>query len=451
MRQIIIILSIGFLSADYGGGYAGSGFRYGTNAREFSLAGALVADKTPGFYAFSNPALLQFARSSQIGLSLQSMSLDRYIQTFSYVKNLPPKAGVGLAILRSGTDNIQGRNTMNQETEMFSASEIEGILSFGVALGSKLSLGINIKAAFTTIADDYKGNGISGDLGVLFKINRRLLLGGVIKNLSGGYNWKVTIGDDERNYEEKFPQTIVVGATYSGFKGISIFFQEDMVSIPGQYINYRSRLGMEYHLSNGVELRGGLKQARGVVPSGSELRSSNFKPAIGVGVPLKIWKRQHLKMDYAFDPGSVGEGVSHLFSFSIKFMPYRERRRQGTRLPELENKYQSETNEDLLILQRTIEILSDKSKWNSNDVGICKAEDTTWSLSCALHKASLEIAGEFQHGRVALIEVRRMIHKLMKGEKFEHILMNFNNTREFEDIQKVLNGAMEQLKKRLNN
>ena len=138
MRQIIIILSIGFLSADYGGGYAGSGFRYGTNAREFSLAGALVADKTPGFYAFSNPALLQFARSSQIGFSLQSMSLDRYIQTFSYVKNLPPKAGVGLAILRSGTDNIQGRNTMNQETEMFSASEIKGIISFGVALGSKL-------------------------------------------------------------------------------------------------------------------------------------------------------------------------------------------------------------------------------------------------------------------------------------------------------------------------
>ena len=93
----------------------------------------------------------------------------------------------------------------------------------------------------------------------------------------------------------------------------------------------------------------------------------------------------------------------------------------------------------------------DCQKWNSNDVGICKAEDTTWSLSCALHKASLEIAGEFQHGRVALIEVRRMIHKLMKGEKFEHILMDFNNTREFTDIQKVLNGAMEQLKKRLNN
>ena len=49
MWKILFILFIGFLSADYGGGYAGSGFRYGSNAREFSLGGAIAADKTPGF------------------------------------------------------------------------------------------------------------------------------------------------------------------------------------------------------------------------------------------------------------------------------------------------------------------------------------------------------------------------------------------------------------------
>ena len=44
MKRVIIILYFGLLAADYGGGYAGSGFRYGSNAREFSLGGALVAD-----------------------------------------------------------------------------------------------------------------------------------------------------------------------------------------------------------------------------------------------------------------------------------------------------------------------------------------------------------------------------------------------------------------------
>ena len=167
MKRVIIILYFGLLAADYGGGYSGSGFRYGSNAREFSLAGALVADKTPGFYVFSNPALLQFARSNQLGLSYQAMSLDRSIQSFSFVKNLPPSAGMGMAILRAGTDNIQGRNAMNEYTKTYSSQEIEGIISFGVSLGSRMAIGINIKTFFSNIApeiiDNQSGTGIGFD------------------------------------------------------------------------------------------------------------------------------------------------------------------------------------------------------------------------------------------------------------------------------------------------
>jgi len=205
MRLLWILLFMNIVFADYGGGYAGSGFRYGANAREFSLAGALIADKTPGFYAFSNPALLRLSRDNHIGISFQTMSLDRSIQSFSYARRLPPNAGVGLAILRSGTDNIMGRDGMNNETESFSSSEIEGIISFGVGFGSKFALGINIKALFTTIYEDYKGNGISGDIGFIYKFNRRLFVGGIIKNLNASYNWNVIIGEDERAYEENFP------------------------------------------------------------------------------------------------------------------------------------------------------------------------------------------------------------------------------------------------------
>ena len=124
MRFLVILILVNIIIADYGGGYAGSGFRYGSNAREFSLAGALVADKTPGYYTYSNPALVQFTRKNIVGISFQKMSLDRSIQSFSYARRLPPNAGVGLAILQSGTDNIQGRDAMNQTTELFSAKEI---------------------------------------------------------------------------------------------------------------------------------------------------------------------------------------------------------------------------------------------------------------------------------------------------------------------------------------
>ena len=319
MRLLGILCMLNVVFADYGAGYAGSSFRYGSNARAFSLAGAIVADKTPGFYAFSNPALLQFSKYNHLGISFQKMSLDRSIESFSYARRLPPNAGLGLAILQSGTNKIQGRNEMNFETEQFSNREIEGIISFGVAIGSKLALGINIKALFTTIYEDYKGNGISGDIGFIYKFNHRLLVGGIMKNLNASYHWKVIIGEDERTYEEQFPQTYVLGIAYSGLQKISLFLQEDIIISPSDDVNYRIRMGSEYKLKNKVKLRGGLKQSWGAIWGGTKMDGINFKPTFGVGAPLKVWKRQYIQLDYALDLGSVGEGLSHLFSFSLKF------------------------------------------------------------------------------------------------------------------------------------
>lgn len=330
MNKVIFILFIGLLFADYGGGYAGSGFRYGTNAREFALAGALVADKTPGFYAFSNPALLQYARSSHIGLSLQDLTLKRSIQTFSLVKNLPPSAGVGLSLLRYGTNNIEGRDYMNRKTEKFSVYDIEGIMSFGVAFGRKLALGINIKIVFSSIAPEIMenyggyqdGKSISWDFGVIYKINHRLILGGKIEDLNGSYTWQILNPCDnvneKRTYQSYPPKTIKLGIVYNRFKNISIYFQEDIVSIPDADINYRSRLGMEYRFSNGIKLYGGLKQARGALASNEKINGINLKPSFGAGIPVQIGPRQYMQLDYALDPGSVGEGLSHLFSFSME-------------------------------------------------------------------------------------------------------------------------------------
>ena len=321
MKNIIFIFYFGIAVADYGGGYAGSGFRYGSNAREFSLGGALVADKTPGFYAFSNPALLQFARTSQIGLSYQNMSLDRSIQSICYVKNLPPSAGVGLAIIRAGTDNIQGRNTMNEETKTFSSHEIQGIISFGVSFGNRMALGINIKALFSNIAsgiiDIQGGSGIGLDVGILYKLHRKLIIAGVLENLTGSYNWKLSKAEYQDSYREILPKRVKLGIVYKGFKGVSIYYQEDIVSTPGNYINYRSRLGVEYRLSKGIKLRGGFKQAEGTLGTDNK-NNITFKPSLGIGMPLNLENRQFVNLDYALDPGNVGEGISHLFSFSMR-------------------------------------------------------------------------------------------------------------------------------------
>ena len=119
--------------------------------------------------------------------------------------------------------------------------------------------------------------------------------------------------------------------------------------------------------------------------------------------------------------------------------------------PKWEDKEQSVSNQDLQILQRAKEILSDESKWNSNDDRVCNEDDKNWSLFCALKKATIETLGEYDHRRVALMEVRWIIHKLMEGEDFKHRLMDFNNTRKFDDIIKVLDESIQKVQVKLKS
>ena len=72
-------------------------------------------------------------------------------------------------------------------------------------------------------------------------------------------------------------------------------------------------------MKNKVKLRGGVKQSWATLPIGNKMDGINLKSTFGMGVPIKVWKRQDINLDYALDMGSVGEGFSHLFSFSLQF------------------------------------------------------------------------------------------------------------------------------------
>ncbi len=319
MYFFLILLFISNIFGDYGGGYAGSGFRYSSNAREFALSNSIIADINQGFYAFSNPALFQYTKSNHVGISFQALSLDRYIQTYTFEKKLPPNAGIGLSILRSGTKSIQGRDALNQKTELFNANESEGIISFGVGFGRKISIGINIKVLFASIYDDYKGNGLSSDFGLHYKLNRNLLFGFMIKNINAKYTWQFLLGEDNKSYYEELPLIYSLGLASYVSKEVSIFFQEDIITLPGDDVNYRVRFGAEFKLYNKIKLRIGAKQSTYALPKYMNVNQIKFKPSVGFGSPFKIWKKKYINLDYALDLGHINEGFSHLFSTSFKF------------------------------------------------------------------------------------------------------------------------------------
>ena len=123
--------------------------------------------------------------------------------------------------------------------------------------------------------------------------------------------------------------------------------------------------------------------------------------------------------------------------------------------PQLEQRDQPVTADDLAILVRAEALLRDDSVWNRKDDRECKDDEATGkrSLFCALQKACIDVLGLYDHRRVALQEVRFAVEDATRGRDFEHRLRDFNNLPEtrLEDIKKVLQVAKERVRARLRN
>lgn len=106
---------------------------------------------------------------------------------------------------------------------------------------------------------------------------------------------------------------------------------------------------------------------------------------------------------------------------------------------------------DLAILERAGEILASPDLWDRHDDRQCADSDTTYSLFCALQKASKEILGAYEHRRTALQEVRFAIEDARPGLEYEHRLMDFNDAQDtsFDDVKAVLAKAATRVRERL--
>jgi hypothetical protein len=110
------------------------------------------------------------------------------------------------------------------------------------------------------------------------------------------------------------------------------------------------------------------------------------------------------------------------------------------------------TKADVRIAQRAREILNSPEKWNRADNRVCPATAKTFSLYCALEKATDEVSGNFEHRGAAMQEARFVIEEVAPDwKKYDHRLMDYNNDPKttFADIQKVFRILEERIAKRL--
>jgi hypothetical protein len=97
------------------------------------------------------------------------------------------------------------------------------------------------------------------------------------------------------------------------------------------------------------------------------------------------------------------------------------------------------TKADIEIVKRAREFLNSPAKWNRADTRECPANEKTFSLYCALEKATEGVSAHFEHRGAAMQQARFVIDDIAPNRNYDHRLMGYNNdpTTTFADIQRV--------------
>ena len=108
--------------------------------------------------------------------------------------------------------------------------------------------------------------------------------------------------------------------------------------------------------------------------------------------------------------------------------------------------------QDIALLDRALALIENERTWDRADDRQCVVTDTSFSLFCALQRASVEVLGAYQHRRTALQEVRFALEEATVGREYEHRLRDFNNdpATSLEDVRNVILVARERVIARLS-
>ncbi len=85
------------------------------------------------------------------------------------------------------------------------------------------------------------------------------------------------------------------------------------------------------------------------------------------------------------------------------------------------------TQDDIRIIERSLQLLAHEGIWNRQDDRTCRPNPVQWSLFCALTQATQEISGGVHYRQPALQAVREVLNEVGAGRIDRHRLMDYNN------------------------
>ena len=305
---IIIITSLSF-AADYAG-YSGAFLRMGTSARSLAMGSGFTAEIDQGFSAYHNPASVAFLNKRQLAFSHHALNLDRRLMMSSISTGIPPTAGLGVAWVSSGVDNIQGRSTSGYKTQILSTSEDAIFISFAQRITPWLALGINVKILNHQLPmneSELAGKGTGFDIGFMVLPEEKLRFAFMIQDLNTNYQWNTgqVFEGEGRIYKESFPTMYRLGTTFT-FQRIYFVGDIGVVANQDDILGMTMRFGGEYHLSENYFIRGGF---------------GNSRFSLGAGLNFTFLNLNDAFFDYAvvIEPHSASQGMIHVFTYAFNF------------------------------------------------------------------------------------------------------------------------------------
>ncbi len=305
---IIIITSLSF-AADYAG-YSGTFLRMGTSARSLAMGSGFTAEIDQGFSAYHNPASVAFLNKRQLAFSHHALNLDRRLMMSSISTGIPPTAGLGVAWVSSGVDNIQGRSTSGYKTQILSTSEDAIFISFAQRITPWLALGINVKILNHQLPmneSQLAGKGTGFDIGFMVLPEEKLRFAFMIQDLNTNYHWNTgqVFEGEGRVYKESFPTMYRLGTTFT-FQRIYFVGDIGVVANQDDILGMTMRFGGEYHLSENYFIRGGF---------------GNSRFSLGAGFNFTFLNLNDAFFDYAvvIEPHSASQGMIHVFTYAFNF------------------------------------------------------------------------------------------------------------------------------------
>ena len=306
---IIIITSLSF-AADYAG-YSGTFLRMGTSARSLAMGSGFTAEIDQGFSAYHNPASVAFLNKRQLAFSHHGLNLDRRLMMSSISTSIPPTAGLGVAWVSSGVDNIQGRTTSGKKTDqILSTSEDAIFISFAQRITPWLALGINVKILNHQLPmneSELAGKGTGFDIGFMVLPEEKLRFAFMIQDLNTNYQWNTgqVFEGEGRIYKESFPTMYRLGTTFT-FQRIYFVGDIGVVANQDDILGMTMRFGGEYQLSENYFIRGGF---------------GNSRFSLGAGFNFTFLNLNDAFFDYAvvIEPHSASQGMIHVFTYAFNF------------------------------------------------------------------------------------------------------------------------------------